>query len=123
MKKIVLAATVVALFFTGCKKDSADKFKTDLAGRWEISKIEPGTSLPLVIPGDYYDFKSGEDDIVEIRRGGNTQSGTYSPIVGNEINIAIGAKLYNCKVSVLDGNRLEFIAAGDGKTETVYLKR
>lgn len=123
MKKLVFAAAILALTIAGCKKDKAGKFKTDMTGRWEISKIEPVSVLNPVIPGDYYDFKDGDDDIVEVRRNGNLQSGTYSPTIGNELNMTIGGTLYKCKVDVLESNRFEFTAVGGGVTEKVYLRK
>lgn len=125
MKKHLSLAAVLLFVLTGisgCKKDSLSRFKTDIIGRWEVSKIEPIPELTIT-SGDYYDFKEGEDDIVEIRRGGQLQSGTYSATASQEINMTVAGKLYTCKVTALDGNRLEFTAAQGSSTEKVYLRR
>lgn len=124
-KHLSLAAAFLFVLtgITGCKKESLDKFKTDIIGQWEISRVEPTSLLEPVITGDYYDFKEGEDDIVEVRRNGNLQSGTYSATTSREINMTVGGKLYICKVTVLDANRLEFTATQGSTSEKVYLKR
>jgi hypothetical protein len=127
-KQLSLAAAFLFVLtgIAGCKKEGLDKFKTEIIGQWQISKAEAvsGQEVVLpVLPGDYYDFKEGEDDIVEVRRNGNLQSGTYVATTSREINMTIGGKLYTCKVTALDGNKLEFTATQGGSSEKVFLKR
>jgi hypothetical protein len=127
-KRLSLAAAFLFVLtgMTGCKKEGLDKFKTDIIGQWQISKVEAGSGQEVVLPvlpGDYYDFKEGEDDIVEVRRNGNLQSGTYVATTSREINMTVGGKLYTCKVTALDGNKLEFTATQGSTSEKVFLKR
>lgn len=125
MKKHLLAAVFLFVLtgIAGCKKDSLDKAKTDLIGQWQISKIEPISVTEPVIAGDYFDFKEGEDDIVERRLSGNLQSGTYAVTAGRGLNMTIGGKLYTCTVTTLDGNKLEFTAVEGSTTQKIFLKR
>ncbi|WP_256007105.1 hypothetical protein [Pedobacter deserti] len=112
---------IVNLVLTSCGKEDTTSIKPRMTGRWDVSRIE---GVPLNIStGDYYDFKEGEDDIVEIREGGNLQSGTYAVQVGNDFTMQIGGKLYTCTVIVLETGRLEFSASDGSVTKKVFLKR
>jgi hypothetical protein len=112
---------LISLCLAGCGKEDNSTLKARILGRWDVSRIE---GLPITIEtGDYYDFKEGEDDIVEIREGGNLQSGTYTAQVGNDFTMTLGGKLYKCKVSVLETSKLEFTATEGGATKKVFLKR
>lgn len=125
MKKNLSLFTLMLFLLTvvtGCKKDDSDQLKKRVVGKWEVSKVEPSPILNIT-SGDYYDFKAGEDDIVEVRRGGQLQSGTYTLNAGEELNISIGNKLYLCKIDVLNNNKLEFTAKEGNTTEKVFLKR
>jgi hypothetical protein len=106
----------------GCKKDSSDQMKNRVIGKWTVSKVEPAPVLNIT-SGDYYDFKAGEDDIVEVRRAGSLESGTYNVTAGEELNFVLGDKLYQCTIDVLDANKFEFTAKQGNTTEKVYLKR
>jgi len=125
MKKHLLLAATFLLILTGingCKKQSSDQLKTNLFGRWTTVSIE-ATPAAIVLPGDYYDFKEGEDDIVEVRRNGNTQSGTYAPVVGNDLYITLAGITYTCQITTITDTKLEFTAKAGNSTEKISLKR
>lgn len=123
-KHLLLAATFILIFtgITGCKKQNSDQLKTNMLGRWNIATIEASPAA-IVLPGDYYDFKEGEDDIVEVRRNGNTQSGTYAPVVGNDLYITLAGTTYTCKITTITDAKLEFTAKAGNITEKISLKR
>ena len=132
MKK-QLFFTLVLIFtigFISCKKETAENrpLKEKALGRWELVKTESTVAgaIPVIVnhkDGDYYDFKSGEDDVLERKIGDNTQYGNYVFVVGDQFNITIGGKLYNCSLAAIDASKFEFIAKENNTTIKVYLKR
>ena len=129
LKIPVLMLTALLLIFASCKKqDEATKpLKSKIVGKWAITKVETtlaGTA-PTTINGasnDYVDFKSGEDDIVEINLSPSLQSGTYSVTVSNNFFMTIGGKLYACNPSVITDDKLEFAATEQDATPSVVKK-
>ncbi|HKG04935.1 MAG TPA: hypothetical protein VKB19_00670 [Pedobacter sp.] len=126
MNKHLLFAASLLIFlagFTACKKATINELKVQIAGKWNITNIQPSPALPPVLPGDYYDFEDGEDDGVEIKRSGQTQKGHYTIVVNKGINIVVGGKTYFCQVTTVNEDVLEFTSTEGNETETVYLKR
>lgn len=132
MKKQLFFA--LALIFTvgisSCKKETEENrpLREKALGRWELVKTESSIvgAVPVVVnhnDGDYYDFKSGEDDVVERKVDKNTQYGNYVFLAGDQFNISIDGKLYNCSPTAIDGSKFEFIAKENNTTMKVYLKR
>ena len=98
-----------------------------MVGKWQVTKMETTVSgsAPTTVNGgtsDYVDFKSGEDDIVEINLSSSLQSGTYSVTVGNSFFISMGGKLYACTPTVINDNKFEFNAAEENATPSVSRK-
>jgi hypothetical protein len=127
--KPVLFLSVILLLITSCKKqdDATRPLKTKMVGKWQISKVETTISgaTPTTVNGggnDYVDFKSGEDDIVEINLAPSLQSGTYSVTVGNTFFISMGGKLYQCAPTVIEDNKFEFNAAEEKSSPSVVKK-
>lgn len=125
---------VFALLFTiamvGCKKQSeaTKPLRTKAIGRWEVVKIETtlGGAAPTTVTytsSDYYDFKDGEDDILERKLGAAVQSGNYVFLSGNNFNITIDGKTYNCTATTISESRFEFTAKEGTNILKVYLKR
>lgn len=132
MKKQLFFA--LALFFTigisSCKKETeANKpLREKALGRWELVKTETtlAGTVPVVVnytSADYYDFKAGEEDILERKMNGNTQYGNYVFVVGDQFNITIDGKLYSCSPTALDASKFEFTAKEGNTTTKVFLKR
>lgn len=124
----------LSLFFiigiSGCKKETEETkpLRTKALGRWELVKTEStiGSAVPVTVnygSSDYYDFKDGEDDILERKMAGSTQYGNYVFLVGEEFNISIDGKLYYCKPTVIEAGRFEFVASEGNTSTKVFLKR
>lgn len=125
---------MVALFFafaiSSCKKETAENkpLREKALGRWELVKTE--TSLAGAVPvvvnhssGDYYDFKAGDDDVLERKVGSSTQYGNYTFLVGDQFNITIDGKLYTCDPTVVEASKFEFTAKESNNTTKIFLKR
>jgi hypothetical protein len=127
--KPTLILTALLLIFASCKKqdDATTPLKSKMVGKWAITKVETTVtgSATTTVNGagnDYVDFKSGEDDIVEINLTPSLQSGTYSVTVGNSFFITIGGKLYTCSPTVITDNKFEFTAAEDKSSPSLVKK-
>jgi len=127
--KSFILLSMMFLFITSCKKqdDATKPLKTKMVGKWAVTKVETtvsGSPTTTVNGGsnDYVDFKSGDDDIVEINVSSSLQSGTYSVAVGDIFFITIGGKLYNCSPTLINDNKFEFTAAEDKSTPSLVRK-
>jgi len=129
LKKPVLLFSTLLLLFTSCKKqdDATIPLKTKMVGKWEVTKVETTVagSAPTTVNGgssDYVDFKSGEDDIVEINVSPSLQSGSYSVTVGNSFFISIVGKLYACTPTQISDSKFDFTATEENATPSVVKK-
>jgi len=129
VKHSAVLVTALLLLFSSCKKqdEGTKPLKSKMAGKWEITKVETAIagSAPTTATGssgDYVDFKSGEDDIVEVNLSPSLQSGTYSVTVGNSFFMTLGGKLYSCSPTVIDDNKFEFTATEQEATPSVVKK-
>jgi hypothetical protein len=128
-KKPMLIVTALLLIFASCKKqdDETKSLKSKIVGKWQLTKVETtiaGTATTTANGGsnDYVDFKSGEDDIVEINLAPSLQSGTYSVTIGNTFFISMGAKLHACTPTLITDNKFEFTATEEKATPTTVRK-
>ncbi|MES2456391.1 MAG: hypothetical protein V4594_12655 [Bacteroidota bacterium] len=125
MKKILFRSSLFLLMLTtaaACKKDETSKLNYKVIGKWEIVKID-ATPAVSVIAGDYYDFKESKDDVIQVKRNGQTQIGTYVVTTSNDLFITIEDKLSTGKITLIEANKLEFTLTQGSTTEKVYLKK
>ncbi|MEJ7560828.1 MAG: hypothetical protein WKF66_21130 [Pedobacter sp.] len=127
--KPVLIFTALLLIFASCKKqdDETKSLKSKMVGKWQLAKVETtvaGSATTTVNGGsnDYVEFKSGEDDIVEINLAPSLQSGTYSVTVGNTFYMSIGAKLHAGAPTLINDNKFEFTATEEKSTPNTVRK-
>jgi hypothetical protein len=125
----MLIVTALLLIFASCKKqdDETKSLKSKIVGKWGVTKVETtvaGSPTTTVNGGsnDYIDFKSGEDDIVEINIAPSLQSGTYSVTVGNSFFISIGGKLHACTPTLINDNKFEYTANEEKSSPGVVRK-
>ena len=121
---------VTATLFS-CKKDETS-LKARIMGKWTVNKIEVSGNSSQALNGtfnytmnDYIDFKSNQDDQVELSLTNQRTIGTYTASLGNEFGMVFPEGSSYCTVSVLSGTQLEFTAKID-KTNIVkkyYLTR
>lgn len=125
--------TIFSLFFfiastlISCKKDTTS-LKAQMMGKWTLNKIvtsgytaEETLKDPKKMNGtvnygtssDYIDFKSNNDDQVELSLSGNRTIGTYVIIYSDQFSMDINDGLNYCKVTSITANKLEFTAKID----------
>ena len=129
---LVLATTLFS-----CKKDETS-VKARMMGKWSVAKIETSgytaadlagdpTKINGTITGlsaDYMDFKSNNDDQIELSIKGNRTIGTYIG-TGEAFNMTFAEGDYYCTVNNLSSTQFQFTAKLD-KTNVVkvyYLTR
>ncbi len=130
-KQLFIALALILTFgFTSCKKETtANKpLREKVLGRWELVKTETTVAgaLPIVTnytSSDYYEFKSGDDDVLERKQGSNTQYGNYVFLSSNDFNLSIEGKTYACMPTVVEESKFEFTAKEGSLSMKVYLKR
>lgn len=129
--------TILSLFFLtitaliSCKKDETS-LKARIIGKWTVNKIEVSGNTNESLNGtftytinDYMDFKSNEDDQVELSLTNQRTIGTYTASLGNDFVMVFPEGTSYCTASVLTGTQLQFTAKID-KTNIVkkyYLTR
>jgi len=129
--------TFLSLFFLAiatlisCKKDETS-LKARIMGKWTVNKIEVTGNTNESLNGtfnytinDYMDFKSNEDDQVELSLTNQRTIGTYTASLGNDFGMVFPEGTSYCTASVLTGTQLQFTAKID-KTNIVkkyYLTR
>lgn len=132
MKKLIffIFALVFTISIVGCKKQDDDTMplRSSAIGRWELLKIETtvGSAAPVTVnytSSDYFDFKAGDEDILERKLGTIVQSGNYVFLIGNDFNITIDGKTYNCIANTISAAQFDFTAKEGSTTLKVYLKR
>ncbi|KQS41853.1 hypothetical protein [Pedobacter sp. Leaf194] len=134
MKKRI---TLLSLFFLAtatlfsCKKDETS-LKARMIGKWTVNKIEVSGNSNQTLNGtfnytanDYLDFKSNEDDQVELSLTNQRTIGNYTVSLGNDFGMIFPEGTSYCTVSTISGTQLQFTAKID-KTNIVkkyYLTR
>ncbi len=123
----VLTATTIF----SCKKDDSS-LKARIIGKWTVNKIEVSGNTNTALNGtfnytinDYMDFKSNDDDQVELSLNNQRTIGTYTGSLGNDFTMSFPEGISYCTTSVITTNQLQFTAKID-KTNIVkiyYLSR
>ncbi|WP_316833200.1 lipocalin family protein [Pedobacter aquatilis] len=132
-KKITILSLLfvasVALF--SCKKDTTS-LKARMMGKWTVNKIEVSGNSNELLNGttnytinDYMDFKSNNDDQVELSLSNQRTIGTYTVSMGNEFGMVFPEGTSYCTVSTLSDTQLRFTAKIDKSTivKVYYLTR
>ena len=117
---------LTAISLVSCKKDD-QSVKARIMGKWNVNKVEvtgyTGTEVSkngtFGVTGDYMDFKSNNDDQVELRltnpitSQSNTNIGTYIG-TGDGFNMVFAADGSSyCTINTLTDNKLTFTAKID----------
>ncbi|KQR68199.1 hypothetical protein [Pedobacter sp. Leaf176] len=134
MKKQI---TVLSLLFLAtaalfsCKKDDSS-LKARIIGKWMVNKIEVSGNSNESLNGtftytinDYMDFKSNDDDQVELGMSNQRTIGSYIISLGKDFSMVFPEGTSYCTVSTLSATQLQFTAKMD-KTNIVkkyYLTR
>lgn len=125
---LLLIATT-ALF--SCKKDETS-LKARIMGKWTVNKIEVSGNTNTSLNGtfnytrdDYMDFKSNNDDQVELGLTNQRTIGTYSTSLGNEFWMVFPEGTFYCTVANITGTQFQFTAKIDKTNivKTYYLTR
>jgi len=103
-----------------CKKDDTS-LKAQMLGRWTLNKIVTTGYTDEKLNGevtygkttDYIDFKSNNDDQVELSLSGNRTIGEYVIIYSDQFSMSINDGLNYCKINSITANKLEFTAKID----------
>lgn len=131
---LLIASTMVS-----CKKDDTS-LKAQMMGRWTLNRIvttgytaEDTLKDPKKVNGDvkygttsdYIDYKSNDDDQVELSLSGNRTIGTYLIIYSDQFTMDLNDGMNYCKVNSITPNKLEFTAKIDktNVTKVYYLTR
>ena len=140
-RKITILALLVVATSTlfSCKKDETS-LKARMMGKWMISKIEtsgytPAETLndPTKVNGtvtygstsDYIDFKSNEDDQVELSLKGNRTIGTYVIIYSDQFAMDLNDGQNYARVNNLTTTQFQFTSKIDktNVTKIYYLTK
>jgi len=134
MKKQI---TIIGLLFIAttalfsCKKDETS-LKARIMGKWTVNKIEVSGNTNTSLNGtfnytrdDYMDFKSNNDDQVELGLTNQRTIGTYSTSLGNEFWMVFPEGTSYCTVANITGTQFQFTAKIDKTNivKTYYLTR
>ncbi|QNN40900.1 hypothetical protein [Pedobacter roseus] len=142
MKRQITILSLLMLFTStiiSCKKDETS-LKAQMMGKWTLNKIvtsgytaEETLKDPKKVNGtvnygttsDYIDYKSNNDDQVELSLSGNRTIGEYSIIYSDQFTMSINDGLNYCKINSISANKLEFTAKIDktNVTKVYYLTR
>ena len=124
---MLLTSTIIS-----CKKDTTS-LKAQMMGRWTLNRIVTTGYADETLNGDvnygkitdYIDYKSNNDDQVEISLSGNRTIGTYVIIYSDQFSMDINDGLNYCKINSITANKLEFTAKIDktNVTKVYYLTR
>ncbi|MFD2583547.1 hypothetical protein ACFSR6_13700 [Pedobacter vanadiisoli] len=135
-KQITLIAIllIVASTIISCKKDTTS-LKAQMMGRWTLNRIvttgytaDETLKDPTKINGDvtygktsdYVDYKSNNDDQVEISLSGNKTIGTYQIIYSDQFTMELNDGNNFCMVNSLNGNQFQFTATINNRIKKVY---
>lgn len=124
---LLIASTIIS-----CKKDDTS-LKAQMLGRWTLNRIVTTGYTDDKLNGDvtygktndYIDYKSNNDDQVEISLSGNRTIGEYVIIYSDQFSMNINDGLNYCKINSITANKLEFTAKIDktNVTKVYYLTR
>jgi hypothetical protein len=125
----LLVLTTITI--SSCKKDT-ESVKARIIGKWTVNKIEVSGNMDETLNGtfsytlnDYLDFKSNDDDQVELSLKNQRTIGSYITSLGSEFNMVFPEGTSYCTINTLNASQLQFIAKID-KTNIVkvyYLSR
>ncbi len=131
-KQIALLSSLLMLtvILFSCKKDT-ESLKARMMGKWTVNKIVVSGYAETAKNGtfdytssDYMDFKSNDDDQVELSLKGQNTIGTYVS-TGEDFNMSFPEGAFYCTVNSLSNNQFQFTAKID-KTNVIkvfYLSR
>lgn len=131
---MLLTSTIIS-----CKKDTTS-LKAQMLGRWTLNRIvttgytaEDTLKDPKKVNGDvkygttsdYVDYKSNNDDQVELSLSGNRTIGTYAIIYSDQFSMDINDGLNYCTINAISSGQLQFTAKIDktNVTKVYYLSR
>jgi len=131
---LLVTSTIIS-----CKKDDTS-LKAQMLGRWTLNRIvttgytaEDTLKDPKKVNGDfkygttsdYIDYKSNNDDQVELSLSGNRTIGTYVIIYSDQFSMDINDGLNYCKINSISAGQLQFTAKIDktNVTKVYYLTR
>lgn len=127
MKKQI---TIIGLLFIAttallsCKKDTTS-LKARIMGKWTVNRIEVSGNTKQSLNGtfnytkdDYMDFKSNNDDQVELSLTNQRTIGTYTTSLGDEFSMIFPEGDSYCTVANITGTQFQFTAKID-KTNIV----
>jgi hypothetical protein len=130
---------LIASSIVSCKKDDTS-LKAQMIGKWKLNRIvttgytaEDTLKDPKKINGDvtygttsdYVDFKSNNDDQVELSLSGNRTIGTYLIIYSDQFSMDINDGMNYCKINSISTSQLQFTAKIDktNVTKVYYLSK
>nr|WP_121270980.1 lipocalin family protein [Pedobacter schmidteae] len=133
-KQITFAISLFILTagITSCQKDKETSTKKDVAGKWQVVKIETTVAgAPVVtytgVAADYFEFRNNEEDEVVVNYNGSNYIGTYVVMDNKLINLSYNGKLRTAQITTISASQLEFTANVEGATvkttEKFYFKR
>jgi hypothetical protein len=142
MKRQITILSLLLLITTtiiSCKKDDTS-LKAQMLGKWSLSKIvtsgytaDETLKDPKKVNGtvnygttsDYVDYKSNNDDQVELSLSGNRTIGTYIIIYSDQFSMDLNDGLNYCKVNSISANQFQFTSKIDktNVTKVYYLTR
>lgn len=133
-KQITYAITLLILTagITSCQKDKETSTKKDIAGKWQVVKIETTVAgAPVVtytgVAADYFEFRNNEEDEVVVNYNGNHYIGTYVVLENKAMNLSYNGKLRTAQITTFTATNLEFTANVEGAavktTEKFYFTR
>lgn len=137
--KFLSLLVLVTATLLSCKKDETS-LKARMMGKWTVSKIEvsgytaaesladpankTNGSITYGTTSDYMDFKSSEDDQVELSLKGNRTIGTYLT-TGDNFNMSFPEGNFYCSTGSLTEKQFQFTAKLDKSpvVKVYYLTR
>ncbi|KLT66012.1 lipocalin family protein [Pedobacter sp. BMA] len=135
-KRITLLSLLflVATTIISCKKDTTS-LKARMMGKWMISKIETTgytaaetLNDPTKLNGtvtygstaDYIDFKSNNDDQVELSLKGNRTIGTYTITYEDQFTMDLNDGLNYAAVNSITTTQFQFTSTINNRIKKVY---
>jgi len=122
---------LVTASLISCKKDTTS-LKARIVGKWIVNKIEVSGNTSSSANGtfnytnsDYIDFKSNDDDQVELGLTNQRTIGTYETTLDSQFSMVFPEGASYCTVNSLSDTNFQFTAKID-KTNIVkvyYLSR
>lgn len=116
---LIISATLFS-----CKKDTTS-LKSRIIGKWTVNKIVVSGNSSQELNGtfnytanDYLDFKSNDDDQVELSLTNQRTIGSYITSLGNDFNMVFPEGTSYCTISTISETQLQFTAKID-KTNIV----